>query len=462
LPEFVGGDAKQEIAVPCILNGRIAKPGDSDVWNLPLRKGEACELEVRAQRLGSPLCAALSITDAASKELARAESGEGGQLDPVLRFTPPANGTYTIRVGERFRTRGSLAHAYRLRITTQTAPDFALTLAADALTVPRDGQGKLKVLAQRQGNFTEPIALEFDGLPAGVTVSPNSIPAKQNAADLVFKADANAKIDAVRITIRGSAKIGEQMVQRTATLSLGRGTPELESVLLAVALPTPFKIVGDFDMRWGARGTVQTRHYRIERNGFNGPIEISLADRQMRHLQGVTAAPITVLAGASQFDFAIHLPPWMETGRTARACVMGTAAIKDADGSEHEVTYSSVQPNEQFIFVVEPEKLSLNAERRSLTVRPGEIISLPIQVGRGKGLHGPVKIEVIVPAHFRGVSGPTIEIAADAEKANLTFRFAPEVRGPFNSPVVIRATLLDNGNAIIAETKVELQQPDGK
>src|SRR5262249_1820697 len=159
---------------------------------------------------------------------------------------------------------------------------------------------------------------------------------------------------------------------------------------------------------------------------------------------------------ASEFDYSVYLPPWMETGRTCRVCVMGTGVVKDTDGSEHEVTYSSVQPNEQFIIVVEPERLSITPGRRSVAAVPGEIVSVPVQVGRGKGLKGPVKVELIVPAHLRGLQGGPVEVQPGAEKASLPIRFASGFAGPFNAPVLIRATLLDQSKPVIAETKIEI------
>src|SRR5207253_1009879 len=126
-------------------------------------------------------------------------------------------------------------------------------------------------------------------------------------------------IRAKAITIRGSAKVGEQMLTSTATLPAGtRGLADLDQVLLAVAIPTPFKVVGEHDFRWAPRGTVHRRSYKIERKDFDGPIEVSLADHQARHLQGATGPTITVPAGASEFDYAVFLPPWMEMGRTCR------------------------------------------------------------------------------------------------------------------------------------------------
>ena len=57
-------------------------------------------------------------------------------------------------------------------------------------------------------------------------------------------------------------------------------------------------------------------------------------------------------------------------------CDMGELPEMLADGSQHEVTHSSVAANEQFIIVVEPERLSISAGRRSLAALPGETVAV--------------------------------------------------------------------------------------
>ena len=138
--------------------------------------------------------------------------------------------------------------------------------------------------------------------------------------EIGFSADATATIDVSRLTIRGEGKTkdGNALVS-TAVLPAPRGQPQTDTVLLAVALPTPFKIVGDYESTQSPRGSVRHRHYKIERGGYDGPIEVSLSDRQARHLQGVRGPTIVVPAGASEFDYAVELPPWMELGRTSRS-----------------------------------------------------------------------------------------------------------------------------------------------
>lgn len=463
LPEVIRAEndtasTAQVVTVPAMLNGRIARPGQSDRWEFTARKGESLNLELRAARLGSPLQGVLTLTDAHGKQWGRAQ-GNANQIDPTLPFNVPADGTYTVEVAERFRARGGPDFAYRLRVAPPSTPDFGLHLAADMLTIPRGGQGKLKILAQRPNRFTGPINLAFDGLPAGITLAGTTIPADQNAVDVTFKAETSTAIGAARIKVLGTIMVGEKAqtkpVTRTATLPAPRGQAETDTLLLAIALPVPFKVAADYEMRIAPRGSVLRRRYRIQRNGYEGPFEVCLADRQARHLQGVAGPTITVPAGATEFLYPITLPPWMELGRTCRVCVMTVATIKDG-AAEHQVSYSSVAPNDQLITVIETGHLAVETAKASVSVCPGQRVPVPVRVVRGKGLAGAVRVELVLARHIRGVKAEALSIPADQERGELIIHFDRERLGPFNQSAVIRATLTDASGPITAEWPLEL------
>ncbi len=446
-------DQANKTALPAMLNGRIGEAGDIDWWSFYAHKGEALWLELRAQQLGSPLQGVLTVCDTQGKELTRGET-VAGQMDPVLAFTPPADGLYCVRVADRFPTRGGPDFAYRLRIAPATA-GYHLQLTADVLTLPRGGQVKLKVTAERHGGFADAIALTVDGLPNGVKAVNLLIPAGQNTVEIAFSADIAAALDVSRLTINGQANNKGKPIIEKAVRPAPRGQPETDTVLLAVALPTPFKIVGDYEMRLAPRGSTCHRRYRIDRGGYDGPIEVRLSDRQARHLQGIHGPTILVPAGANEFDYAVEMPPWMEIGRTARACVMGIGVIKEA-GAEHYVSYSSIAQNDQIIAVMETGRLGVEVEKPTILATPGKSAAVSVKVSRAKGLVGPVKLEWVLPGQLRGVSTAPIVVAADQSAGTVMLRFAADALGPFTMPLTLRAVLMDNGDPVTAETKLEL------
>jgi hypothetical protein len=443
---------------PVIANGRIGRQGDVDCWHVALEKGVATDFRVIARALGSPVDAIVTIVDKDGKELGRAEGP--GKADPRLIFSAPATATYCVKVEDRFRSLGGPRYAYRLRIARPSEPDFHLRFENDALTVLRGSTVKLRVVAERLGGFSAPLALEVEGLPIGVSASPTVISAKQNAAEIVLKADRTARVGGARLTIRGTADEGAAKRTRTATKLAEPGVPELDSVLLAVALPTPFNVTGATDFRWAPRGTVRHRRFRINRGGFRGPIEVRLADRQARHLQGVTGPVLTIPPGESEFDYPATLPAWMETGRTSRSVVMAIGALEDPDGTIHEVSTTSPQADLQIIAVVEPGRLAVELGCSSVGASPGGTSSVPVRIVRGKGLRGAAKLELIVPSHLSAIAADPVDVAADQSAATLRIAFAalPET---INMPVIIRATIVDQGDPVVAEAKLEIVREDG-
>ncbi len=238
----------------------------------------------------------------------------------------------------------------------------------------------------------------------------------QNSVDLTFKADDRAKIAVGHLSIKGIAKIGDRESVHTAALPVPRGQSALEDVLLAVALPTPFVIKGEYDMGFAARGSVHKRKYKIIRNGYDGPIEVSLADRQARHLQGVTGPTIVVPAGAAEFTYAATLPPWMETGTHLPRLRHGR---RRHQGARRRRASRLVQ-------LGKPERAACR-RGRPRQVGAGTAADIvcrqarPIDAGAGAqsserlGVEGPVTLELVTPGHIHGLTAAPATIAAGQE-----------------------------------------------
>jgi hypothetical protein len=467
LPEIVeqeidGDPLPVGVALPVTINGRIFPREDVDDWSFTARKGQRIAAEVCAARLGSPLDSRLELFDPHGHKIA----------DSRLTFTAKEDGKYRLRIQDA-NQQGGQAYVYRLTVAVdasthrekdrersrqeakpQTAADFQLHPGSDAVTLPRGGQTRLHIVAERTGGFNGPIALRIAGLPAGVTASNATVAPGQTAADITLSTTAFAVPGTTHVTVHGSALLDGKTVARTATLAAEGDELPVDSVLLTVGVKAPFKIVGDYDLRLAPRGSVFRRRYRIERNGYTGPLEVRLADHQARHLQGVTGPVLTIPPGTESFEYPIRLPPWMETGRTSRACVMAVGLLKVGD-AEYTVGSSSEAQNEQIIAVVETGRLGLEVDRQSIAVVPGGKASVTVRLRRGKGLTGPVRLELLKPAHVRGVQAEVVHVAADQSQAVFPMRFASGQVGPFNMPLVLRATLDDAAGPAIAETKLE-------
>ena len=80
---------------------------------------------------------------------------------------------------------------------------------------------------------------------------------------------------------------------------------------------------------------------------------------------------------------------------------------------------------------------------------------LAVKIARSKSLTGAAKVEAVLPEHWKGVTASPLVIAADGEAGELVLKFAKDC-GPFNSPLVIRATVETKDTPVAAEAKVDV------
>ena len=446
-----------EVPVPAVLNGRIMEPAEHDEWTLTGQAGHNLQIALQASALGSPLDAVVAIHDLAGKPIAQSGSTLENPHDPTLNIKVPADGRFKLAVSHLDPERGGPEYAYRITIR-EVQPDFQLQLPSDAITVFREAESKYKITAQRQAGLDAEIVLDVKGLPEGVTVKNTKIPKGKPSVELVFSCAKKVSVQLAKLTISGTAQHGESTLQRVGSVSSPRGAAPRTTVALAVAIPTPFKLDGQaFRTSYGERGTLSRRHYVIERNGFQGPLTISLADRQIRHQQGVVAQPLKVAADVTEFDYAIALPTWLEMNRTSRTVVMAVGEIKDWDDSQHLVSYSSGATKDQIIILTAPSPLSVRSQRPTLRVRPSGSATVALEIARGVLQPTPVTVELLVPDHMRGITAQPVTISAKQSTAKLPVTFAAEC-GPFNMPLTIRATTHRGADPVIAETQIEFVQ----
>ncbi|MSU37267.1 MAG: hypothetical protein EXS36_19665 [Pedosphaera sp.] len=477
LPEYLERDPQQKslpqatVDIPAVLNGRIGVPGDVDEWPFRARKDQQLELDLRARRLGSPLNPVLTLLDASGRELAKNDDLSDEETDSRLTFKVPADGTYLARVEERYVGRGGTRFSYRLRIAPPALPDFAVKLGSNALNVVRAEVGlteeqrkkrpapkpaALRIDAERTGGFNGEIEFVIEGLPKGVSVKGGKIAENQDRTELVFTAASETTIGISHLTIRARAKLGGVAVERLAHWPGDVTQDPLDDFALAVAIPTPFRVYADYLLAYGQRGSLFRRHFFIDRGGLNGVLTAGLADRQFRHLQGVVGPSVEIPANRTEFEYHVSLPPWMEIGRTSRSAVMVAGIVKDGDGSEHEVCFSSAEQNEQIIAVVAEGLMRVDADRRSILVEPNGDTEVRIKVQRDKSiLDKEIALELVLPAHFRGVTALPSKVAPGETEATLKLQFANN-RSLFNMAAIVRATTIDLHDPQVAETSIDL------
>ena len=166
----------QQVKLPIIVNGRMDRPGDWDVFAVDGKAGETIVAEVYARRLGSPLDSFLKVTGADGKIIALnddhydAASGlNTDHADSYLMVKLPADGKYFIHLGDTRRQAGK-EYAYRLRVS-HPLPDFALRTDPFPNRYFQQGVGGGDRLRHPPGRVRRADQAQLQGLAGGVPVA---------------------------------------------------------------------------------------------------------------------------------------------------------------------------------------------------------------------------------------------------------------------------------------------------
>ena len=299
----------QPLTLPTVLCGRFDKPGDADWYSFHLKAGEAIELSLYCERMDMPGDPFLIITDAQGKELASLDDfginfNALAQFhrDPVGTFTAPAEGSYRLLIQERYG-RGGPRFLYAVRIG-KPEPDFYPVVIHETNPDPscpvvrRGGSAFYEVCLNRR-NFSGPVTIEAEGLPAGVTCPPVHVSPQTEFANVVFTAAADAP-EVVGCSPAEGVGDGRRQTHRarSAVLSAALGDREHQHVTsVSRDLPGGAR-AGAYGLKTSAApltvaagGTLETtvaveRHWpsfkaKLQLNGLNLPPGFNLAATEL-------------------------------------------------------------------------------------------------------------------------------------------------------------------------------------
>lgn len=219
----------QQIDLPKIINGRIERPGDVDVFRFQGRAGDKIAAEVYARRLNSPLDSLLRLTDAPGNVLAWNDDhvieenhlyeNMAGLLthhaDSYLMAELPKDAEYFVQLTDS-QNHGGPAYGYRLRIAPAQG-DFALRVTPSSLSMRAGSIVAVWVYALRKDGFGGDIELALKDAPPGFKLTGARIPAGRDHVRITLTAPANAPDEPVALQLEGCAQIGGQTVSRSAT-----------------------------------------------------------------------------------------------------------------------------------------------------------------------------------------------------------------------------------------------------
>jgi hypothetical protein len=375
----------QELPGNAIVNGRLDKNEDVDVFALRLRKGQTLVAALDANRtLKSPMDGVLQVVSADGFVLDQNNDFHG--LDPLVAFDVPKDGTYLVRVfafpavpDASIRLAGKDTFIYRLTVTTGGYVDHPFPLA-----VARSNPGAVELIGWNLPEALRRLPVKLNGGGDAVLHHP----------DLANTARVRVEDNPVGTCAPDTSHDKPQPLALPSVVSGRLGVAERSDWY---AFP-------------GKKG--QKLAFRVEGRTLGFPIDpvLRLTDSGGKLL---AEAQAKALDGDPTFDFTVP-----QDGRY-------TLEVRDLheEGSRRHVYL--LRAGE-----VTPDfTLKVAADRFVQT--PGKPLDIPVTVDRVAGFAGLIELTV------EGVPADAVTaLPADAKAKALTLRLAAR-DGPFSGPLRI-------------------------
>ncbi|HEV3143999.1 MAG TPA: WD40 repeat domain-containing protein [Gemmataceae bacterium] len=232
------------------------------------------------------------------------DGGPGYGKDSRLRFDPPADGEFIVRVRDA-RGQGGPDFGYRLTVRPPR-PNFSVKLNPTAPAVWKGGALPISVTADRFDEFDGPIQVRLENLPPGFSAPPTFIEAGQTTTNFALFADAkatNPDPKALPLKLVATATIDGQQVVREASGGLPK-VAEPGDIITTTA-------VSSVTIHPGQETRLLVHVER--RNGFKGriPVDVQGLPHGVRVLH-VGLNGILVTERDTSREIVLYAEPWVQ------------------------------------------------------------------------------------------------------------------------------------------------------
>jgi len=485
------GAGAQSLGLPAMIEGHL----DRDWFTLTAEKSGPLVVEVHSHRLGVPSDPVLVVSrvtrDEAGREqlslvaefddvagIAGAERFRLGSRDAVGRVEAEAGATYRLLVTDRFHSGGR----YRLEVR-EPRPDFEVVVLpespvndAKALmrwpwVLRRQGAVAVAVAVVRRDGFDEPVVIQAEGLPAGVTAADCWVPSGQSAGVMVLRAGPEAGRWSGRLVL--TARAGDRVRPvREVTPRWSVGDAAVERVdwrLSADGLWLAVLEDGGVPLQIGAPGAAEVYETSLgatlqvpvtfgreaSHKGFKGEWEAGLSGLPGQRLW----QPIKPAADAAEATLSLVLTKkdgnqFVPGTWTLYAATRGTVQWQpDEAVPVREVRDAAFSPPLQVVIASSPVKLT--AAEEVVVTRAGTV-TLPVAVERRFGFGEAVEVGLRVPAALAGLAAAVVPVAKEAAEAVLQIDCGAEVP-PGRHPCVLEAKCQWNGEELFSRRDVIIE-----
>lgn len=244
--------------------------------------------------------------------------------DSKLTFTTPKDDEYLARVSD---VRGFQGNNFKYKLTIRARqPDFKVNINNFSDGIPKGSGREFSFSVERKDNFNGPIRLDIGAPPTGFHVStPIIIEAEQKQAFGSIHADADAATpenDFLMVTASATLR-GKKIIREVGKLT---NIKLLDKPKLLVQVTSNISGVetGTFSdpLKFTiSPGETISARVKVERNGFNGRIQLGSHDagRNLPHgvyVDNIGLSGLLIVEGQTEREFFITADSWVPESRT--------------------------------------------------------------------------------------------------------------------------------------------------
>ena len=441
------------VELPLAFNGIIESPGDMDFFKFTAKKGQTFEVECYARRVRSGLDPVMHLYDSGGKNLAR--NDDARRPDSYFRFKVPDDGEYVLRITDHLG-RGGPDLVYRIEFQP-VRPRLSLSIPR----VERYGQYRQQIYVARgnrfgtlinasRSNFGGDLILEGAGLPSGIEMVCESMPANMGTMPVVFEAAEDAPLSGKLVDFTARHADENQDIRgafrnRADFVIAGPGQSRyrwksVERLAIAVVEELPFSIeVVEPKVPLVRDGSMQLKIVARKKEGWDEPINVQLPFRP----PGVGASSsVSIPKGQNEVLYPIN------ANGKAQINEWKVFAIGSANVGGSAWAASQLAP-------LDVADAFVRFELQRTSCEQGQETEIFCKLNHITPFEGQAKAELLgIPP--RVVTGP-IEFGKDTQELTFILKTDPE------SPVgkhnlICQLTIMQNGEQIVSRAGgVQLQ-----
>ncbi len=456
-------ESATEFQWPQVMNGQLETSTDEDLYRLDCRAGTALSIECRTQPGWSSAMPVVALIDAQGSVVSSVNAIQAIGGTTRIHWQPPADGAWWLRVRDlQHGIRGGPDFTYRLSVR-EAIPDFSLSMKADVINVVQGARVEVELAIEHIAGFAGPIEIIADGLPEGVTLEGHQIAAGQTTAKLALVATDEARSCDVTLRIKGSAEIAGTIIERPVrSMHLGHDpdgvgidSSDVDQVQLTVVHKPVFRLYCNEAYQYAHRGTVYPYLMEVERlNGFDQPIHLQVADRQIKDLDGIEIPETTIAPEQAQFMLPLYLPETMHINVQAHSNVYAQGHVAFVDKFGQQQTMLVVSTMRCMIRTL-PTVVKLRSVERELVAGTDATITCTLVLDRTPNFTGPMQIQLLGPAP--GIAAEAVTIEAGQNTAEVIIQIDRSVPHESSVPLRFRAVgMMDDDVQVVSEATVKL------